>query len=342
MTDGRLDLKYSVDSIKLGHTYRQELGDLDELCQSIRTIGLLHPIVISPDGLLISGRRRLEAVKRLRWRQVPVWIATHISDRLRTVMAVQHENTIRKDLTPLEAAELYAELKSLYAEEAARRQASTRFGSREHGAVDSTAPQDARVQAARAITGRDSHGMLEQVLELKRLVDSDDMPEWLRTQTEQALAELNADGKVHGRYLAITTAKASHELEDVATDPAAPEPARHTAQTELEHLAAIDHPATAAREARRATRKVRMSAQGWSDIEPSTRDALAARRLATLITQHYGWWDTVSPQAVAEHLTDEQWNMLTAFHEASTTFMRAAIDARAALDRRDGDMPAAS
>ncbi|WP_166355029.1 ParB/RepB/Spo0J family partition protein [Phytoactinopolyspora limicola] len=331
-------MQYSVAAIRLGRTYRHELGDLSELCQSIRAVGLLHPVVISPDGLLISGRRRLEAVKRLNWRRVPVWVATHISDRLRTVMAVQHENTIRKDLTPVEAAELYAELKALYADEAARRQASTRFGSGEHGAVDSTAPQDARVQAARAITGRDSHGMLEQVLELRRIVDSE-APEWLRAETEQALAELNADGKVHGRYLAITTAKARFELEDTATDPAVPERVRDAAESELEHLAAIDHPAIAAREAKRATKKVHSVATGWSDIDSSARDILSARRVATFAKQHFGWWENVSPQAVAEHLDDEQWNIITACHDGCSAFMRAAIDAR---NRRDGGVRTAS
>jgi hypothetical protein len=41
-------------------------SELDELAESIRTIGLLHPIVITQDGLIIDGRNRLEACNRAR------------------------------------------------------------------------------------------------------------------------------------------------------------------------------------------------------------------------------------------------------------------------------------
>lgn len=38
--------------------------ELDELAESIATVGLLHPIVITPDGLILDGRNRLEACNR--------------------------------------------------------------------------------------------------------------------------------------------------------------------------------------------------------------------------------------------------------------------------------------
>ena len=39
-------------------------AELDELADSIRTVGLLHPIVVDASGLVVDGRNRLEACNR--------------------------------------------------------------------------------------------------------------------------------------------------------------------------------------------------------------------------------------------------------------------------------------
>ena len=39
-------------------------SELDELAESIKTVGLLHPIVVTTDGLILDGRNRLEACNR--------------------------------------------------------------------------------------------------------------------------------------------------------------------------------------------------------------------------------------------------------------------------------------
>jgi ParB family chromosome partitioning protein len=44
---------------------RKDHGDLDELANSIRAIGLIHPVVITRDYKLIAGERRLKAMKKL-------------------------------------------------------------------------------------------------------------------------------------------------------------------------------------------------------------------------------------------------------------------------------------
>ena len=61
-----------IEHIVVGNRHRRELGDIDRLAASIAAIGLLHPIVITPDGTLIAGQRRLEACKRLGWSEIPV------------------------------------------------------------------------------------------------------------------------------------------------------------------------------------------------------------------------------------------------------------------------------
>ena len=52
------------------------------------------------------------------------------------------------------------------------------------------------------------------------------------------------------------------------------------------------------------------------------------KRVVASLTKHYGWWDLVDPDAVAEHLSDEQWELLISTWAATERFMRAAIAAR--------------
>ena len=113
---GHIELDRTIDSITVGIRHRQDLGDIDALAASIEEVGLLQPITVTPDGVLVCGRRRLEAVRRLGWSTLKVWVRSGISDELSHLLAQQDENQQRKSLTQLEAAHLYAEVKRLMAE----------------------------------------------------------------------------------------------------------------------------------------------------------------------------------------------------------------------------------
>jgi ParB-like chromosome segregation protein Spo0J len=49
----------AIADIKVGKRHRRDLGDIAALAESIKAVGLLHPIVVQPDGKLIAGARRL-------------------------------------------------------------------------------------------------------------------------------------------------------------------------------------------------------------------------------------------------------------------------------------------
>ena len=59
---GHIELDRTVESIQVGRRHRRDLGDLDALAASIERDGLLQPITITPDGLLVCGVRRLAAI----------------------------------------------------------------------------------------------------------------------------------------------------------------------------------------------------------------------------------------------------------------------------------------
>jgi ParB family chromosome partitioning protein len=61
-----------IADIRVPRRHRRDFGDIASLAASIKEIGLLHPVVIRPDGTLISGERRLMAVRQLGWDHVPV------------------------------------------------------------------------------------------------------------------------------------------------------------------------------------------------------------------------------------------------------------------------------
>lgn len=63
-----------VDQIIVGKRFRRDHGDIDGLAASMAEVGLLQPIVVTPDGVLLCGERRLLAAKRLGWTEIPVTI----------------------------------------------------------------------------------------------------------------------------------------------------------------------------------------------------------------------------------------------------------------------------
>ena len=141
---GHIELDRQVDSIVVGQRHRRDPGDLTSLVDSLKRVGLLQPITISPDGHLICGFRRLEAAKALQWRTVRVWVRSGLSDELTRLLAERDENTTHKPLAPVEAARLYEELRTLVEEDADRRKKATQFGAKS----DKTAGQPGHAESA--------------------------------------------------------------------------------------------------------------------------------------------------------------------------------------------------
>jgi N6-adenosine-specific RNA methylase IME4 len=96
-----------LDEISFGKRHRFDFGDIEALARSIDSVGLLHPVVIRPDGRLIAGARRIKAFKQLGRDRIPVTVV----DIDKIVRGEYAENTERKDFTWHEAVEIYREIK---------------------------------------------------------------------------------------------------------------------------------------------------------------------------------------------------------------------------------------
>lgn len=89
-----------IDRIIVGERARKDLGDISAFAAQIDELGhLLEPVVVTPDGRLICGERRLRACQLLGWKRIPVRVVA-LGDIVKGELA---ENMHRKDFTPSEA-----------------------------------------------------------------------------------------------------------------------------------------------------------------------------------------------------------------------------------------------
>lgn len=271
-TDGYVKIDYTVSSIRVGNRHRHEMGNVDELAESIARVGLLQPITITPDGYLICGARRLAAVQLLGWEHVKVWVRSGLSNQLQLLLAEREENIRRKAYTPSESVALYRELKELMAEDAARRQEASRFGAEggptEHGDAKLAAPSDrtTRAQAAQLVTGRKSHTTLDRADELERIVEDEAEPEEIRELARTEKAAMNADGKVFGHYRTVKAAQAAAET---MAEPRG-RPGRHEVRAFLLGLSELRTWAAKYDPGRIGPG---LSEDQWADVEQTVRDA---------------------------------------------------------------------
>lgn len=118
-----------VDQIKVQNRIRKDYGDIDELAASIKELGLIQPIIVTSDYILIAGERRLMAVKKLGWKEIKAETTT-AADREHQLLMEIAENEKRKEFTPSERVAYGLELEQIERLKAKERQA-------EHG---NTAP----------------------------------------------------------------------------------------------------------------------------------------------------------------------------------------------------------
>ena len=71
---------------------------LDRLIGSIELVGVIHSILVTPDLLLICGRRRLEACRALDWKTIPGIRVDVTPDELREIELAEglHERPRRE------------------------------------------------------------------------------------------------------------------------------------------------------------------------------------------------------------------------------------------------------
>lgn len=319
---GHLELERRVDAIEVGVRHRREPGDLSTLVASIERVGLLQPITITPDGLLICGYRRLEAVKQLGWRTLRVWVRPGLSSDLTRLLAERDENTTHKPLTAIEAAELYDEVKSLFREDASRRQHASRFGAEtgvsagRPGAAESAAPQRGhgyvRRQAAELVTNRASYNQLEQILAMERIAADRQRPTGVREVADAELECIRNGGPVdpgYQRVRAVAEAAANQ-----------PEPDDDFGQVAAEALK------LAQEERRKRIHRNRVERAAAAAARKRT-----PRSFVLLWAEMLGWTDHYDAEQIAHTVKDDDWKLFEQVLEEMTAFASEVTSLRTSV-----------
>lgn len=315
-TRGHIELDRAIDSIIVGVRHRKDPGDLNPLMDSIEQIGMLQPITITPEGVLVCGWRRLEAIRRLGWHSMKVWVRSGISDKLEALLAQQDDNQLHKPLNELEKASLYRELKAIRAEEAERRMQANQFGARANGGSSGSAPGaepgesgDSRSQAAMAITGKSSYNTHERVCALMDWASRKATPPEIRAMAHDALRRIEGGEPVKPLYLQVK------EAFDKTQEP----------QPDIE--------ADLARQAREAKARVdrEVLEKGRTDLkrnQGATSHFRSVRSFNLTWTELDGWTEMYDVDALAAQLNPTDWQRFDRVVTATLAFRDQLIAAR--------------
>jgi len=117
--------KVAIADIIVGERIRKDYGDIGELAADIQKNGLIQPIVISRDNVLLCGDRRLKACQSLGMVEIDA-ITQDAADARRALMLEISENESRKPFTVSERLTYAAQLLPIAQEEARERQRGKR------------------------------------------------------------------------------------------------------------------------------------------------------------------------------------------------------------------------
>ena len=101
-----------IKDIKIKKRVRKDLGNLEDLKDSMRIYGLMNPITLNSRYELIAGERRLQSAIQLGWTSINANIIDNLSEVDQLEMEIE-ENNQRKEFTNAELLEGYKRLQRL-------------------------------------------------------------------------------------------------------------------------------------------------------------------------------------------------------------------------------------
>lgn len=187
-----------IADVSIGVRFRRDHGEIDSLARSISEIGLLHPIVTTPDGRLIAGERRLLAAIKLGWTEIPATVVD-LEDIRR---GERDENVIRKDFLPSEQWAIVEALTPVLRNEARERQGARTDLQPSAKLAESAGETRDRVAGYTGV-GRTTLAKIGTVIEAA-----------VRDPERYAplVAEMDKSGRVNGVFKKLKTAEAAQVI----------------------------------------------------------------------------------------------------------------------------------
>lgn len=110
-----------INKVSVGKRIRKDYGDIASLADDIQDRGLINPPVVTPDYELIAGERRLEAMKKLDYKQIEVRVMS-VEDQEHQLKIEISENEERKEFTYSEKMDYAKQLERIEAKKSKDRQ----------------------------------------------------------------------------------------------------------------------------------------------------------------------------------------------------------------------------
>ena len=106
-------MQIPISQIKVSEGRREaDQEAVHELVDSISKVGLLNPITVDQEYMLIAGLHRLEAAKLLGWSEIECMVSS--LEGLLAELAEVDENVVRKGLSAVEYSDLLLRRKEIY------------------------------------------------------------------------------------------------------------------------------------------------------------------------------------------------------------------------------------
>lgn len=105
-------MQIKISSIKIRKRIRLRLKDIDQLADSMKRLGQMHPVLITKNRILISGRRRIEAAKSLGWTHIDA-VMLDYSDPVKRLELELEENLQRSGLSHSEVTSAIEKIEKL-------------------------------------------------------------------------------------------------------------------------------------------------------------------------------------------------------------------------------------
>jgi N6-adenosine-specific RNA methylase IME4 len=182
-----------VAAIVVGERHRRDMGDIDALARSMAELGLLHPIVVRPDGTLIAGERRLRAAQQLGWHEIPATVV----DLAAAVRGEFAENAMRKDFTLSESVAIKRALEPLERAAAQKRMRA--------GRPSGNFPKGRALDNVAKVVGKDRK-TIERAEAIVAAAEAEP------AKFGKLLADMDRTGRVNGVYRRLENARQAERI----------------------------------------------------------------------------------------------------------------------------------
>jgi ParB-like chromosome segregation protein Spo0J len=202
-------IEANISTIKIGNRHRKVLGDVSGLANSIKSIGLLHPVVLGRDATLIAGKRRVAAYEALGRDTIPATVINGLDELDVVLQAERDENLQRLDLAPSEAVSIGMAIEALVSDEARLRQLSGKSADGEAGGrgrknLGPKLSQGFSAKGRTSVVAARAAGMSRATYEkAKAITQSGDT---------KLIERMDQTGKVSGLYKELQRRQAAAEL----------------------------------------------------------------------------------------------------------------------------------